>query len=126
MRTVAFGYSAARHPAVREAGADRGGHRMSEQPPDPGAPESSPDGPPPGPGPTGPPPGFGQPGQPTPPPQPQPPYNPYAQPPGPEPTQPVWQGHQAPEQGWPGASGQPPAESRRGRTWLIVLVVVLL
>jgi len=92
---------------------------MSEQPPDSGAPESSPDGPPPAPGPTGPPPGYGQPRPP------QPPYNPYAQPVGPEPTQPVWQGHQAPEQSGPDAPGQPPTGTRRRRTWLIVVLMVL-
>ncbi len=85
---------------------------MSEQPPDNGAPETPP------PGPSGPPPGY------VPPTHAQAPYNPYAQPPGAPSTQPVWQGHQAPEQGWPGAPGQSPA-AKRGRKWLVALVVVL-
>ena len=79
---------------------------MSEQPPDPGAPGSSPSDRPP---------------QTTPPSE---PFNPYAQPTGPEPSRPVWQGHQAPQQAGTGATDQPAARDGR-RTWLIVLAMLL-
>lgn len=118
-----------------------------QQPP-PGYPRQ----PPPPPGPPYPPlPPYGQPGPYGPPPQqpgpygqppPQPnPYgappqqqnNPYAQPRQPTPEQPVWQGHQAPQQhypppqGWPGqpAYGAAPGKQKSGKGWLIALLVVL-
>lgn len=57
---------------------------------------------------------------------PEPPHNPYAHPPGPPPSQPLWQGHQAPEQQTGGAGASPEPTGRGGRRWLVVTVITLL
>lgn len=96
--------------------------------------------PPPGYPPPPPAPPYGQPGAYGSPPQQPNPYgqppqqnNPYAQPPQPPPSQPVWQGHQAPQQqyppqqGWPGQPpyGAAPAKPKGGKGLLIGLLGVL-
>lgn len=98
-------------------------------------PPSRPPYPQPGPPPYGQPGPYGAPPQPGPYGQPPHPYgqppqqgNPYAQPQQPPPTQPVWQGHQAPLQQYPppyGWPGQAPVQPQRRRGLLIGLLVVL-